>query len=406
MLVRISGLALLVSLSAVSLGACSDDAGPDGAGGDAGAGGAGNGAPIDEDLAGEVAETYARIVHATYEDSLLRAGTLDLAVTEFVETPTADALDTARAAWLASREPYLQSEAFRFYDGPIDNAEDGPEGQINAWPLDEAYIDYVEGDAAAGIVNDPSQEISAEALASLNEQGGEKNIATGYHAVEFLLWGQDFSDDGPGDRPLSDYTSADNADRRGEYLTTVSQLLVDDLSGLVDAWEPDQANYRADFLAESADEQLRRILTGLITLSGFETGGERLQPALDTHDQEDEHSCFSDNTHRDMVGDVIGIRNVYLGSYTRLDGTVVSGPSLHDLVEATDPELAAELEAAMNDSVEKAEALEPPFDQEIASGNADGNARVQALIDALRDVQEPLLEEVFRLYGLTIPAPE
>ena len=80
---------------------------------------------------------------------------------------------------------------------------DGPEGLINAWPLDEAYIDYVEGDPAAGVVNDPDTypTIDAELLTSLNEQGGEANISTGWHAIEFLLWGQDLSTDGPGDAP-------------------------------------------------------------------------------------------------------------------------------------------------------------------------------------------------------------
>ena len=59
-------------------------------------------------------------------------------------------------------------------------------------------------------------EITAEALTAANEEGGETNISTGWHAIEFLLWGQDLSATGPGARPATDYTTAPNAERRGD----------------------------------------------------------------------------------------------------------------------------------------------------------------------------------------------
>ena len=149
-------------------------------------------------------EHYAAGVHAAYAASLASATELDEAIDAFVADPTDDTLAAAKDAWLAARDDYGLTEAFRFYGGPIDNEEDGPEGLINAWPLDEAYIDYVEGDPAAGIINDPDAypTIDAELVTSLNEQGGEANISTGWHAIEFLLWGQDLSADGPGARPV------------------------------------------------------------------------------------------------------------------------------------------------------------------------------------------------------------
>src|SRR5690606_19649365 len=222
-------------------------------------------------------------------------------------------------------------------DGPIDNADDGPEGMINAWPLDEAYIDYVEDDPSAGVINDGTTTIDAETLMSLNEQGGEENIATGFHAIEFLLWGQDQSATGPGERSYQDYlvsaeASAPHGDRRAQYLTVTSGLLASQLGDLAAAWGT-SAGYRTEMVAADPADGLRRILTGMIVLSGFETGGERLQTALDSGDQEDEHSCFSDNTHRDMVQDVQGVQNVWLGSYTRTDGQVVSGVGIQKVVQ-------------------------------------------------------------------------
>ncbi len=350
-------------------------------------------------------QTYGEIVFASYEDSVASAEELNTAIVALVDSPSAERMREAREAWKDAREPYLQTEVYRFYEGPIDNEDDGPEGLINAWPLDEAYIDYVEGDASAGIINDPAQEISPEALEALNEQGGEKNIATGFHAQEFLLWGQDLSDDGPGARSFEDYTSAANADRRGLYLKTVSTMLVGHLTQVRDAWAPGQANYRAELEAAAPAEGLRRVLTGMIVLSGFETGGERLQTALDSGEQEDEHSCFSDNTHRDMIQDIVGVQNVWRGVYVRTDGTRVEGTGVYDVVKARDAALADELDAQIAESLRLANELGVPFDQEIRADNAAGRQRVQELVISLR-AQESLLQRVFRAFELAVPEVE
>lgn len=364
--------------------------------------------PVVPENTSEMMTNYAAIVSASYEDSVTAAKDLDAAIDTFAADPTQANLAAARQAWLDSREPYLQTEVYRFYGGPIDD-EDGPEGLLNAWPLDEAYIDYVEGNADAGIIQDDSVEISAASLESLNEQGGEENIATGYHAIEFLLWGQDMNPDGPGDRSYTDYVDAEgnaaNSDRRTLYLTTASDLLVTHLESVESEWAEGGNNYRATFVASEPADGLRDVLTGMIILSGFETGGERLQTALDSGDQEDEHSCFSDNTHRDMIQDVQGIQNVYLGTYTRLDGTKVSGTGVKDVIAARDADLANEIEAQIAKSLAAAKAMNTPFDQEIASDNPEGRARVEALIVSLR-AQEDLLEDAFRLFELDIPVAE
>ena len=361
---------------------------------------------VPKELTTAAVANYADIVHASYTDSLSTANALKEANAALVEDPTEEALDDARDAWLEAREPYLQTEVYRFYEGPIDNAENGPEGLINAWPLDENYIDYVEDDDSAGIVNDTDVTIDAATLESKNEEGGEKNIATGYHAIEFLLWGQDLSEDGPGARPYTDYVeggTAANQERRGQYLNTVSELLADELEGLVAAWAPgDETNYRADIVNAEPKEGLRRILTGMIVLSGFETGGERLQAALDAGDQEEEHSCFSDNTHRDMIQDVQGVQNVFLGTYTRLDGSKIEGTGIRHVIEARDEELAQAIEDKIAESLANANALHVPFDQEIQSDNEEGKARVTALVTSLQEL-EALLQDAFRLFELDIP---
>ena len=351
-----------------------------------------SGKPAAEAMAKVVAH-YAAIVHAGYQDTFDAARDMQAAIARFIAGPSEATLAQARKAWLEAREWYGQTEAFRFYGGPID-ADDGPEGRINAWPLDEAYIDGVEDLPGTGIINDPSVPITRELLVEANERGGEENISTGWHAIEFLLWGQDLSDDGPGARPFTDFVDGgrDNADRRRQYLGTVTTLLVDDLQSLANAWAPGRQNYRDGFEKEGR-ESVRRIIIGLGSLSRGELAGERLEVAANTQDQEDEHSCFSDNTHRDVVANALGIANVWQGRYRRRDGGLLEGAALRDLVAAADPALARRTGAAIAASVAAAEALQPPFDQEIiGDDDAPGRKRVRTLIDSLVQQSKDLVE--------------
>jgi len=318
----------------------------------------------------DVAQHYARLVQANYADTLASAKDMQAAIAAFVAAPSADGLAQARKAWLAAREFYGQTEAFRFYAGPIDD-DKGPEGRLNAWPLDESYVDYVEGKPRSGIVNNPKFKISKASLSKANERNGEENISTGWHAIEFLLWGQDLSETGPGDRSFEDYVDGKkpNADRRRQYLSVVTELLIDDLGYVAKAWAPGARNYRAQF-EKGGKESVRRIIVGLGSLSRGELSGERMEVALNSQDQEDEHSCFSDNTHRDAVNNAKGIQNVWLGQYQARDGSMVKGPGVRDLVAAKDAALAEKATAQIAQSVQLAESIPAPFDRAIIKGSA------------------------------------
>lgn len=342
---------------------------------------------------GAVVAQYAALVHANYQDTLTAARALQTAVQAFTAKPSAETLADARTKWLAAREFYGQTEAFRFYGGPIDN-DNGPEGQLNAWPMDESFVDSVAGKPNAGLINNRKFVINKKNLAAQNERGGEENIATGWHAIEFFLWGQDLSDTGPGNRNFEDFVDgkAPNADRRRQYLKVVTELLVDDLNTLVKAWAPDaKNNYRARF-TRGGQESVRKMLVGLGSLSRGELAGERLEVALNSQDQEDEHSCFSDNTHRDAVTNAQGIQNVWLGEYKRADGSVLKGASLRDLVAAKDAALASKTTQQIAASVAAAEGIQAPFDREIIGGkDAPGRQRIQKTIDSLTQQSKDLV---------------
>ena len=330
-----------------------------------------------------VAQHYVQLVHANYADTLAAAKEMQTAIHTFIAAPSTETLAAARKSWLAARDFYGQTEAFRFYGGPIDD-DNGPEGQLNAWPMDESYVDYVDGKKTAGIVNNRKQAITKKALASLNEKGGEENVATGWHAIEFMLWGQDLSETGPGNRSFEDFVDgkAPNADRRRQYLNVVTELLIDDLNMLVKAWAPGaKNNFRAKF-EKGGNESLRKMYVAMGSLSRGELAGERLEVALASQDQEDEHSCFSDNTHRDAVTNAKGIENVWLGRYVRADGSTLQGPSLRDLVAAKDAALAQKTSQQIRSSVLAAESIPAPFDRAIVQGSA-GRAKIEATIQSL-----------------------
>ncbi|NAX44766.1 MULTISPECIES: imelysin family protein [unclassified Vibrio] len=362
----------------------------------------------------QVVEHYANIAHAVFADSLTTAQSLEKSIDQFLMTPSAAKLEEVKQAWLASRVPYQQSEVFRFGNAVVDDWE----GQLNAWPLDEGLIDYVATDyqyelgnegASANIIANQTLKIGAttidvstitpELIASLNEIGGsEANVASGYHAIEFLLWGQDLNgtNAGAGARAYTDFVvgsecTNNHCDRRAQYLKAAAQLLVQDLAWMEKQWSADEkANYRHELLAESADNGLRKMLFGMGSLSLGELAGERMKVALEANSTEDEHDCFSDNTHNSHYYNEQGIYNLYTGSYQRQDGKVLTGPSLNDLVAQKDTQAAKEIQkqfdsarAEVGKLVTSAEKDNQHFDQLIAANNPQGNAIVNGAIMAL-----------------------
>jgi putative iron-regulated protein len=351
-----------------------------------------------EDPRRPIVEIYADIVLATYEDCLTTLQTLDSAIDALLASPSEANLNAARQRWIEARVPYSRSEAFRFYAGPIDR-EGGPEGQINGWPLDENHIDAVVLDkygAAPGlnIIGNAEQfpTITAELIAAQNEAGGEKNIASGYHAIEFLLWGQDFNEppESAGQRSFEDFVSKGDSNsveaRRGAYLKAATTLLIRDIESVVNEWRvPTNGaqNYRSSLVTGDVYTALKRMLTGVITLAEVEMAGERMNVPLLSGDQEEEQSCFSDTTTQDLLNNGAGIDSVYFGRYTTLDGKEIKGPSLADAVKVADPRVAEEVEARLTRTREALQAIGVPFDQQIQPDNAAGQARVQATIDSL-----------------------
>lgn len=443
--------ALIVALS---LTACVED-GDDGVSGVAGADGAAGKSGVSTYVTrDDVIKTNANIAYAAYSDALISATELKVVLESFVAAPTTANFSLAKQAWLASREPYGQTEVYRFRQGPIDelkadgtlgkdDAGEGPEGLINAWPLGEAIIDYVESVDGLSGPESPANAISQNIIANITEyptidattlenlfehKEDGRNVTTGYHAIEFLLWGQDLNteaaqsdskmhDNTPGQRPFSDFNTSGGctsgkdvlvADeictRRGQYLVTTAELLIKELKAVTEQWEPVSGAHYKNFVA-GGDESLAKILEGMGRLSFGELAGERINVALIENSQEDEHSCFSDNTHRDIFLNAKGVQNSFNAKYVRIDGEVIEGASIYDLLVVEDQhELANKLRGALEATMAAAAVIDTkaktgtPFDVLMQEGIAQPN--IKAVIDALV-AQTDDIEAVIVALGVT-----
>ena len=374
----------------------------------------------------DVLKVYADIAQAGYTDSLDTANTLKLAVDAFLAKPTEDNLRAARAAWIAARIPYMQTEAFRFGNAIVDDWE----GRVNSWPLDEGLIDYVA--SSYGTEFAENELYVANVIAHTSLTIGGKTLDTSKITKELLgrqaagggrcrgqcrhrLSRRRIPAVGPGSerhRPGQRRASGErlrhqactngNCDRRAQYLSAATGLLVDDLAWMAAQWAPGGAA-RKTIEQDSDEAGLTAIMTGLGSLSYGELAGERMKLGLMIHDPEEEHDCFSDNTHASHFFDALGIRNVYLGTYRRADRSLVTGPSVSDLVKAKAPEVDAEVRAKLDATMEAMNALylraltTESYDQMIGEGNEAGNAVVQRVVDALLDQTKSLERAVAAL---------
>jgi len=361
------------------------------------------------------ANFYADIAHARYTNSLEAAEELSRAVQAFVRAPNAQSHQAAKDAWINAHNVYSETEVFRFGNPNVDEWE----GKVNAWPLDEGFIDYVSDQYVAHIGNPHARhnliaetqipihdEIIAEYQAGTDPKAApskrmtdiETNVATGFHAIEFLLWGQDLNDPVSsfgGQRSHTDYIDGEgctngNCRRRAQYLSAASRLLVQDLLFMKWDWG-ENGRYRREFVALPVAERLHRIFQGMGTLSYAELAGERMRVALLASDQEEEQNCFSDTTHHSIYYNALGVKTLYEGVQKGPDGKFLRGVPLTRLVRELDPDLDARLRAQFSATMAVAKELmdraeaDAPFDQMILPENSESRALIEELIAALRD---------------------
>ena len=375
--------------------------------------GAGEKAPKTVPTAQAIQQHYLALGHVIYQDATEAAQKLDQAIQAFTQNPSAKTFAAAKKAYRNARIPYQQSEAFRFANPEIDDLE----GQVNAWPVDEGLLDYVDLTsyqrdhplAKANVIATPKISFSSktldfktftpEALRSLHEIDGEEgHVATGYHVLEFLLWGQDLKGHkfGAGERPYTDYDlkncTGGHCDRRAAYLRAASALLVSDLKDMLQVFDEKKGKLARRVLKEDPMNTFKNIFAGLASMAYGELAGERIQLGLLLADPEEEHECFSDLTHLAHYYNVMGLEAIYTGSYTPT-GTQekIQGPSLSQWAQSKAPQSAAQLEKLFKKTKSSAQALYDAaekgmsYDMMLSPENPKGNALIKNLVKALKE---------------------
>lgn len=346
---------------------------------------------------------YAEKTYENYANALSEAQKVDAALQAFIQNPTQVNLDAAKAQWIESRKVYSVTEVYRFFDGPIDGGDDAPEGQINAWPMDEAYVDYVRNPETLEVIeggiiyNETDFPVIDEAtVIAANGDGAEENVATGWHAIEFILWGQDLPSydksnvtlllNTQANRPLSDFTDKSKASqRRLQYLGVVSKLLVSDIAKVTAAWEPNQNNYRAQFVTDIA--MFGKVIEAARYLASNELAIERMNVAYDSGSQEDEHSCFSDTTNYDIYYNFVGVKNVLTEVY--------NGETFIAILSAKNPALAMDIQAQLADIEVDLLAIPVPFD--VALTSDEGRPAIKKAVTALQKLGDQLGQALIEL---------
>lgn len=354
---------------------------------------------------GPQATSYLGFGRKAYAQAVADAKNMAIHINDFLDAPSEASLADARQAWRDARPAYSRTETLRFVNSPIDqpgSAEipPGPELRINAWPVNEAVMDSVRGAPGSGLIGD-SVSLDEALLIASNQARDEADVTLGWHAIEFLLWGQDFNAEGPGQRSYKEFLPGDaQNDRRRRYLKLVTSILVRDLESVAEEWSA-AGSYSAFIEKEAPVEVVGRLLHGAASLAAIELYGERMTVALDSRSQEDEHSCFSDNTLADLSGNLEGIRWLLMGRYDDQN----LGSSVLELVEWRDPTLAGRLLAALDDASAQLAKLDQPFDQIILLPDNDPlRAQAERTAESMRQVAVQLKAVAERL-GIDIVVP-
>jgi putative iron-regulated protein len=313
--------------------------------------------------------------------------------------------------------------------------------------LDEGFIDYVDHSYQASVSNAwahanligskaidaagrrvPINYIVIKQLQMLESSSGiESNIATGYHALEFMLWGQDTHGflSGAGERPWTDFSldpslcsnGKDLASniaacrKRGEFLQAQSLHILSKLKEMRGYWAPGEGNAGDRLQTSDVSEGLNRILFGLAAMSSEELAGERMHVAVMTNSPEEEQDCFSDDTHNSLWFNALGIENFYYGRYKGRSHIKLETDSLAALAAKYYPELAREIDAGFSETKAAMKVIwaagntgEQYVDQFIAPDNAAGHALFQRVISGLQ-AQANLLKELGSNLGLKLNNP-
>ena len=297
------------------------------------------------------------IVLPTYTDLDNKAGEL-LSAVKALQADTSQAnLEKAQQAWVATRIPWEQSEAFLF--GPVDTQ--GLDPALDSWPVDRVNLQSV---------LDSGDSLTVDFV------GGLEDTQKGFHTIEFLLFRE-------GDqREASDIT-----EREVEYLVSTTENLKVSTSQLRSAWAADGENFASKVtqagtgsdVYPSQSSAVQEIVNGMIVIADEVANGKISDPYNES-DTTLVESQFSFNSIADFQNNIRGIQNVY-------------GKGLNGFVNGKDAALDARFLQEVQAAIDAIGAIPDPFRDSITANRG----AVQVAIDAVSTVQLTLEQDILPL---------
>lgn len=373
-----------------------------------------------------VVTQFSDMAQATYQDAANAVETLKEDVSNLLREPTQENLDEARLGWQTARVVYKQAELFRYASPQMAELV----YRVDARPLDEGFLDYVSENyvgsadnplANFNLIAQPSISIGDvtiewEDMSSdvIREQlhfagGNEQNIAAGFPAIEFLLWGEDLGEGefGEGNRPIEDFDLANCSDdfcnHRGTYLLAAIELLGADLANMANKW--DVTGFARAAMLEDPTASLKQILTAMGSVAIIELGANNLAAGIEGDDAELELDAFSDYAFASHLLTARGLMNSYLGEYFTLDGDVVAGDAVSDMLIEADEELDRRFRLALSVTAVRVRTVirhtrdEEALDEIFANKSEAGLAKINELLVAL-EKEAALVQEIATVLGL------
>jgi putative iron-regulated protein len=244
------------------------------------------------------------IIAYTYlSDASQSVQTLDSQLASFMYHPNPMSQAEIQQSWRLAYNSFLRSLIFSYL--PIQDPPDWQSqrigyshllAQLDSWPIEGGYIDYIQGYPFSGIVNDLTLDIDEDSIRSQHGFTDPSNASLGYHALEFMLWGNDgkrsardfFPQENTAPIPINDdvvttqflddsskeslegsahgniliQTEApeiklQNHNRRRQYTQLLIELLQKDLHRIQRRWEP-SSGYYAQLLQQSDSKKTLR----------------------------------------------------------------------------------------------------------------------------------------------------
>lgn len=346
---------------------------------------------LDSEYDAIVNQYVDNVVLPTYSDLKAKNSALYQAVVDFGDNPSNANFKAICDAWLAAREPWESSEAFLF--GPV--ADYGLDPNMDSWPLDqEAIVKLLESQQWNDMEWTGDYDEDDEAIAAA------QNVR-GFHTLEFLAFrdgqARTLTDEAVDGEAANAVYNAGNANAWAQYMRNTAQLLVDDVTTLVDAWnngyaEKFKKHDGGDFT--SGLSCIEQLIDGCIDIAG-EVGQAKIGDPYDLYVSGKTNealyaveSWYSWHSRDDYTNNIYSIRNAYYGSR---DGSI-NANSLSKLVAKYDAQLDADVKEAIKDAADAIQAIPQPFRNNINSKEAAAAMEACAdLSDILENELKPFL---------------